>query len=498
MALDNNTALNYTDKTTIKNWFKTGLKPSQQQFWSTWDSYWHKSEKLPISSISGLGNLLDGKAEENHTHTNYATKEALDNEIVERARVDALKLNKPTTNATSDYVLLADGSTAPKSDFGKVDKVMGVAPDANKNVDFSGVALNWTNANQRFSGLADRSSDATFNGIMGLDNSGNAAKITQSARLLEATLQGTTSEQALRIGNLLNGGNGSSGAISVNLISPPLLQNTRNNIEYVLLRGANLLLNNTDMSISICDEGKSVIQRIPNEQIINNSTTELLFYYNFYQFTTGTYYLKITSGVKIYFTTLDLQIVDEIENIDINAITWDINYNKGVIPKNTDSASGGYVSITTLSPVTELPIQSLKSSPLFSKDDDFYIEFTLELGPKWLHKSRYSYFSFIGLGDSSIPNTLFNNSFIYLKYSHSWDAANAMYNNDSRISDIVTPSKITVNVIKTKGICRMVIGSSNVNVIIPNMDYFSLFMAFTGNEYELLTQIKIIKAFKIK
>ena len=408
------------------------------------------------------------------------------------------KINKPTTNNTPGYVLLADGSTAPKSDFGKVDKVMGVAPDNNKNVDISGVATNWTNANQRFSGLVDRSSDATFNGIMGLDKSGNAAKITQSARLLEATLQGTTSEQALRIGNLLNGGNGSSGAISVNLISPPLLQNTRNDIEYVLLRGANLLLNNTDMSISICDEGKSVIQRIPNEQIINNSTTELLFYYNFYQFTTGTYYLKITSGVKTYFTTLDLQIVDEIENIDINAITWDINYKEGVIPKNTDSASGGYVSITTLGPVTELPIQSLKSSPLFSKDDDFYIEFTLELGPKWLHKSRYFYFSFIGLGDSSIPNTLFNNSFIYLKYSHSWDASNVMYNNDSRISDIVTPSKITVNVIKTKGICRMVIGSSNVNVIIPNMDYFSLFMAFTGNEYELLTQIKIIKAFKIK
>ena len=149
-------------------------------------------------------------------------------------------------------------------------------------------------------------------------------------------------------------------------------------------------------------------------------------------------------------------------------------------------------------PVTELPIQSLKSSPLFSKDDDFYIEFTLELATKYLHISRYLYFSFIGLGDSSIPNTLFNNSFIYLKYSHSWDFSNAMYNNDSRISDFNTPSKTIVNVIKTKGICRMVIGSSNVNVIIPNMDYFSLFMAFTGNEYELLTQIKIIKAFKIK
>ncbi|WP_312148837.1 hypothetical protein [Empedobacter sp.] len=76
MALDNNTVLNYTDKTTIKNWFKTGLKPKQDQFWAQFDSYWHKSESLPISSITNLANLLDGKAEENHEHNQYATNDA--------------------------------------------------------------------------------------------------------------------------------------------------------------------------------------------------------------------------------------------------------------------------------------------------------------------------------------------------------------------------------------------------------------------------------------
>ena len=44
------------------------------------------------------------------------------------------KLDKPTTNNTPDYVLLADGSTAPKSDFGKVDTVNEIEPDSNKNV----------------------------------------------------------------------------------------------------------------------------------------------------------------------------------------------------------------------------------------------------------------------------------------------------------------------------------------------------------------------------
>ena len=44
------------------------------------------------------------------------------------------KINKPTISNTPDYVLLADGSTAPKSDFGKVNSVNGINPDNNKNI----------------------------------------------------------------------------------------------------------------------------------------------------------------------------------------------------------------------------------------------------------------------------------------------------------------------------------------------------------------------------
>ncbi|MEO7977786.1 hypothetical protein [Flavobacterium sp.] len=48
----------------IKNWFKTGLIPTQQQFWDTLDSFRHKSEKVPVSDIEGIDALLEGKAEE--------------------------------------------------------------------------------------------------------------------------------------------------------------------------------------------------------------------------------------------------------------------------------------------------------------------------------------------------------------------------------------------------------------------------------------------------
>ena len=48
---------------TIKQWFKTGLKPSQSQFWDTWDSFRHKYEKIPVKDIDELDTILNTKAD---------------------------------------------------------------------------------------------------------------------------------------------------------------------------------------------------------------------------------------------------------------------------------------------------------------------------------------------------------------------------------------------------------------------------------------------------
>jgi hypothetical protein len=60
-----------TDKNTLKNWFKTGLKPTQAQFWAWMDSYWHKDETIPTNKIDGLESALNGKA----------STQALDNKV---------------------------------------------------------------------------------------------------------------------------------------------------------------------------------------------------------------------------------------------------------------------------------------------------------------------------------------------------------------------------------------------------------------------------------
>lgn len=50
-----------TSLNTLKNWFKTGLKPTQSQFWAWLDSFWHKEEDIPAAKIEGLQELLDSK-----------------------------------------------------------------------------------------------------------------------------------------------------------------------------------------------------------------------------------------------------------------------------------------------------------------------------------------------------------------------------------------------------------------------------------------------------
>lgn len=52
-----------TPKNTLKQWFVTGAKPLQAQYWAWLDSYWHKSEAISINAIEGLGKILEDKAD---------------------------------------------------------------------------------------------------------------------------------------------------------------------------------------------------------------------------------------------------------------------------------------------------------------------------------------------------------------------------------------------------------------------------------------------------
>lgn len=58
-------------RATIKSWFQRGAKPLASQFSAWIDSYWHKDDVIPISSIENLGAIL----------ADTATRQYVDNAV---------------------------------------------------------------------------------------------------------------------------------------------------------------------------------------------------------------------------------------------------------------------------------------------------------------------------------------------------------------------------------------------------------------------------------
>jgi len=100
-----------TDINMLKGWFENGDYPNQEQFWAWMDSYWHKSEAIPIEIITGLTALLAGKA----------TQQDI---INLQSQIDSLQ----TGNAPIVLNLVADGTyTIPD---GKLLEKIAIVPTA--------------------------------------------------------------------------------------------------------------------------------------------------------------------------------------------------------------------------------------------------------------------------------------------------------------------------------------------------------------------------------
>ena len=79
-------------RTQLKAWFRRGLKPLESQFAAWIDSFWHKDDAIPMSSVDGLNDALNQRTitidaalsdtSENPVQ-NKVVKEALDNIHIE-------------------------------------------------------------------------------------------------------------------------------------------------------------------------------------------------------------------------------------------------------------------------------------------------------------------------------------------------------------------------------------------------------------------------------
>lgn len=124
----------------LKNWFKTGLKPTQEQFWNWMDSFWHKDEKIPQSAVEDLTAVLSAKAEKTQldgfieTLATKAGKQDFDDHITDpTAHHDIFENYQPNLNYPA-----ADG------------KIYGVENGVKKEIVFVSADTNIANTNLTF------------------------------------------------------------------------------------------------------------------------------------------------------------------------------------------------------------------------------------------------------------------------------------------------------------------------------------------------------------
>ena len=69
----------------LYKYFSDLMKPTGAQFRALIDSFWHKSEKIPMDNIDGLNKLIEGTASakqlQNHINDTHAHKEVLDKKV---------------------------------------------------------------------------------------------------------------------------------------------------------------------------------------------------------------------------------------------------------------------------------------------------------------------------------------------------------------------------------------------------------------------------------
>ena len=77
-----------TPKKTLKKWFSNLMKPAQEHFAAWIDSFWHKSEQIPMSNIDGLSRAIESTASAgqllnhiNDTNAHRALFDELKNQI---------------------------------------------------------------------------------------------------------------------------------------------------------------------------------------------------------------------------------------------------------------------------------------------------------------------------------------------------------------------------------------------------------------------------------
>lgn len=90
------------DIQTIKNWFLTGKKPTQQQFHAVFDSFRHKDDQIPMADVYGLNDALGTKQPAGNYLTEHQPIKTINNRTITGTGNIDLQNNIPVVSLGND------------------------------------------------------------------------------------------------------------------------------------------------------------------------------------------------------------------------------------------------------------------------------------------------------------------------------------------------------------------------------------------------------------
>ena len=316
-----------TEKNILQNWFVTGAKPTQEQFWAWQESYWHKSEGIPTEKILGLSEVLANKA---------------DVEILQH------KANLDTSNLTNEYVLAwkkALGVGELPSNIATIDegakqgsvytktKVDELLENSGKNLSNADLKisegevriLDITGAKFQIKGKANANNDASFN-RRPVENANGEQRYVEASVLIKRDAlnamqtMSDAEKDAYRLAMRKSNENYSSGAPRVDFFLPFIVKK-EDKLQYISIKGLNLFLP-PNSSVYLINHSTNEEHFIDYVSTSVQDPTTLVFTFNFKDLPLGEYRLKIVSNGLNNLDKTTFKLVESLTNSPIPNLTW--------------------------------------------------------------------------------------------------------------------------------------------------------------------------------
>ncbi len=377
----------------------------------------------------------------------------------------------------------------------------GLKLGANWTLDTSGLYYSIT-------GLGDVSNDVTFNTFLSQNSSGRVGKTNGKQPFL--SLPTTLSEAEKTAWKTAMNGGWTTNTMSVAVITPPVVDKQNKNY-WISLRGANLNLPPTSFSVDIMDEsGLTKLASVPNSQVqLYTNGLDLTFYYNFKDLPTGQYKIRLWNGVAYYVTSLTVSVVQNLQIVDVSALTWNKKIYNDASNPDTFGNGGSAIyqsnsAVKAYSSDDPTIVAALKSSKLNNAGENFYLEFSVNYQHAANMTSRTQY---VGLMNSASSVELLDQTITRLKtvgITGNSAGYRTHYLNNAVVGPVgagTTGTNETANVIIVKNGTSMTVsmtvrGTTSLAIIsVPDIEY-SLNMAVNNMGGNATTSLNIINLYK--